>query len=171
MKQSHAFTLLHVVTSLSLVTILGLTVFYTVNQIQLHMLRQKIYCYQTIRDTLMLDVLKRDLQSMSCYPQFLKKSDNSYKIISLSGNGLPQTADIAWQPTIGGFNRIKGRYDSTGDQWIKKRTTFFESTIQQLGLQPIIEEGIVKAVDLQVHFRRRKIQASRIPLLNQIREL
>lgn len=171
MKCSNAFTLLHVVTSLSLVSILGLILFFTVNQVQLHLLRQKSFCYETIRDTLMLDVLKRDLQSMSCYELDLNRSDNTIKILSLSRNGLPQTTDIMWQPTMGGFSRIKGSYDSTRHQWIKKRTLFFESTIKELRIQPIQEEGIIKAVELGVSTRTGIIETSRLALFNQVKIL
>jgi len=130
-----AFTLVELLLYLFFLTILtlGIFTFFVTNQKRIE--KHAVFCENNIRDTLVLDLLKRDLICACSQRSDWNSSDMIFKKEMLDEQGNKYPVWVGWKVVDCGIWRIEGHYDIRIRQWSQKNINFFGCSITHLALE------------------------------------
>ncbi len=120
LKNAKAFTLIELLIYIASFSFLAVVAFGFLIQTQQKISSKVFQSEQIIRNSIALDLLKRDLISAS-----LDKSDWDlpncvFRKIFLSKKGLPRAVCVGWQVADDGLLRLEGTYDFILHKWVRK---------------------------------------------------
>ena len=139
-ENTRAFTLIELLIYIISFSFLAVVAFGFLIQTQQKISSKIFQTEQIIRNSVALDLLKRDLMSASLDKSDWDTQNYVFRKIFLSKKGLPCAVCVGWQATDDGLLRIEGAYDFSLHKWIRK----IESRVNQntKGLSIKLNESI-----------------------------
>ncbi|MFA6527517.1 MAG: hypothetical protein WCT20_03790 [Candidatus Babeliales bacterium] len=153
MKQS-GFMLIDVVVYLALSVLLSLFVlsFCQHGHSSILAMQQRLRSFVT--DTIVLDVVRRELCALDQQPAVHDWKHTVYKVQTLDQRGNPQEFSIGWRVHERGIVRIQGQYDRMTATWKSKTETLLLSFIKTITLMPQLSADGKNVVGVNVHLEQ-----------------
>lgn len=175
-KVSKGSTLLEVMLYAAVNAGLIIIVFITITLIQRTMLEQKNLRKQLVENTIVFDLLRRDIMSARGYPSCWDATLLYFEQELLDARSTPYQRWIGWHivhhKTKHGINRIEGIYDVSAKKWhSKKKTDFFPCSITTLSHTLLYaKNNLIKAVNIQYGTKKESSKNFLITLRNRSME-
>ena len=158
LKKLKAFTLIELLIYIASFSFLAVVAFGFLIQTQQQISSKVFQTEQLIRNSIALDLIKRDLMSASLDKSDWDKQNYVFRKIFLSKKGLPRAVCVGWQVNDDGLSRLEGIYDFILHKWVRKVVSRVNQNIKNLSIKlnesfcgKYIEQVEVKIDDEVVH--------------------
>jgi hypothetical protein len=171
MKFQKSFTLVELLVYIAVTSIFIPMLFSTFSRTLCENIKNKSFHTKVIRNSLVMDLVRRDLMSASLGSNDWDTRRCIFKKKFIEGVGTPSESWIGWSGREGvGLVRLRGEYSKNSRCWIKKETQTFGCSIKDLSISISSQDarGNILAVSVCYLFFDSEHKEDRISLRNRV---